>query len=168
MLESRMHRTLADLEPPSWLPMCTLCFHMRLLRMISLTSFATASTVPFQNKGDTSDPDNYRGIAVGNVLGKGYNSVMNRRLSKWALAHGLRRVGQAGFMEGLGTSQHQFIMRHLVTRYSTKPLTARQGRRCGPGLFVCQVDFSKAFDKVPRGLLWERLQERGVHGHMLN
>jgi hypothetical protein len=34
-------------------------------------------------------------------------------------------------------------------------------------LFVCQIDFEKAFDKVPRALLWRRLEDRGVHGSML-
>ncbi|GIM12978.1 hypothetical protein Vretimale_16156, partial [Volvox reticuliferus] len=34
-------------------------------------------------------------------------------------------------------------------------------------LFVCQGDFEKAFDQVPRHLLWKQLQERGIHGHML-
>jgi hypothetical protein len=34
-------------------------------------------------------------------------------------------------------------------------------------LFVCQIDFAKAFDTVPHPELWERLRERGVQGTML-
>jgi hypothetical protein len=33
---------------------------------------------------------------------------------------------------------------------------------------VCQIDFEKAFDRVDRKLLWERLKECGVSGEMLN
>ena len=130
--------------------------------------FRVSKHGPIFKKGDKLDPDCYRGIAVGNVLGKAYNAIISRRLSRWAARHKYRHGGQAGFMEGLGTSHHHYIMRHLATRYSTRPPTAGSGRRCGPGLLVCQIDFSKAFDKVPHGLLWERLQERGVHGHILD
>lgn len=35
-------------------------------------------------------------------------------------------------------------------------------------LYVCQVDFEKAFDKVPRWALWQRLAERGVRGQMMD
>jgi hypothetical protein len=31
-------------------------------------------------------------------------------------------------------------------------------------LYVCQVDFEKAFDRVNRDLLWLRLEERGLSG----
>ena len=37
-----------------------------------------------------------------------------------------------------------------------------------PPLVVCQIDFEKAIDKVPRWLLWQRLEERGFSGDMLS
>jgi hypothetical protein len=123
---------------------------------------------PILKKGDPLLCENYRGIAVGSVLGKLYMAILARRFSKWASEEEeVRHPAQAGFMRGLGTQHHHFIMRHLTTYYSVR-------RPAGPGrratykpLYVCQIDFSKAFDKVPRGVLWERLRERGVHGVML-
>ena len=35
-------------------------------------------------------------------------------------------------------------------------------------LFCAFVDFRKAYDTVPRDLLWAKLKARGVHGHMLD
>jgi hypothetical protein len=35
-------------------------------------------------------------------------------------------------------------------------------------LFMCQVDLEKAFDRVPRELLWMRLEDPGVHGACLD
>ena len=134
------------------------------------TSFRISNWGPIFKKGDPSLPANYRGIAVGNVLCKLYMTVLTRRISKWAIEYGLRHKAQAGFMRRMSVCHHQFVMRHLVTRYSTKPAAAR-GKQWADnckGLYVCQIDFAKAFDKVPHHLLWERLRERGMHGHMLD
>ena len=126
--------------------------------------FTESTWTPIFKKGDALQCTNYRGIAVGGVLGKLYTSLLTRRLSTWAAAQGnVRHPGQAGFMRGLGTQHHQFVMRHLVTRHSVG--TGALGVK---PLYVCQVDFAKAFDKVPRELLWERLRERGVHGVLLS
>jgi hypothetical protein len=119
--------------------------------------------------GDPSDPSNYRGIAVGNVLGKAFMSVLTRRVAAWAAEHGLRHPAQAGFMRRMSVSHQHFIMRHLTTRHSVpRPRGTRGGGRAVKPLFVCQIDFAKAFDRVPHDALWERLRERGVHGVMLD
>ena len=41
-------------------------------------------------KGDATDPNNYRGITVGHVLGKLYALMLNLRLSAWAEANKIR------------------------------------------------------------------------------
>ena len=119
--------------------------------------------------GNADDPANYRGIAVGNVLCKAFMTVLTQRISDWSVDCKVRHPAQAGFMRGMSVSHQHFIMRHITTQYCTPPPkgSRRGGRRAQP-LFVCQIDFSKAFDKVPHAVLWERLQERGVHGVMLD
>jgi hypothetical protein len=127
--------------------------------------FVESTWTPIFKKGDPQQCSNYRGLAVGGVLGKLYMSVLTRRLSNWANGPAkARHPAQAGFMRGVGTQHHQYIMRYLVTRHSK--CKGPGVRHCKP-LFVCQVDFAKAFDKVPRAVLWERLRERGIHGAML-
>jgi hypothetical protein len=112
----------------------------------------------YKRKGDPKEPGNYRGIAVGGALAKCYASILLRRLIKAGQELGLRHPAQAGFRHGFGTSHHLFVKRHLTEKHS-KP--------GAPPLIIVQIDFEKAFDKVPRELLWMRLVERGVGGTML-
>ena len=62
--------------------------------------WALGAITPIHKKGDTADPNNYRGITVGHVLGKLYALVINARLTTWLEARGLRAKGQAGFRQG--------------------------------------------------------------------
>lgn len=123
--------------------------------------FVLSVLVPLLKKGDPRVPSNYRGIAMGGALYKLYVSILRSRVSRWtANTAGIRHIAQAGFTKGVGTNDHLFVMRHLTTKHSVE-------RQAKP-LFVCQIDFEKAFDRVPRELLWLRLEERGVGGQMLD
>jgi hypothetical protein len=103
-------------------------------------------------------PTNYRGIAVGGALAKCYATVLRQRLAVADKQLGLRHRAQAGFRQGYGTSDHLLVKRHLIS------LAKRRG---GKPLIVVQVDFEKAFDRVPRGELWKVLEMRGVSGSFL-
>ena len=128
--------------------------------------FAQVALSPIHKKGDVSVPGNYRGIAVGGALAKLYAFMLDRRLSEWAEATGVRSAFQGGFRRGLGTVHNLFVLRHLtdMCRADVKGLHPARCR----SLRVCFVDFEKAFDRVPRELLWIRLEERGVHGACLD
>jgi hypothetical protein len=82
------------------------------------------------------------------------------RLSKWSESQGCRATGQAGFRDGYRTSDHVFVLKHLVDR-----TTAPGGPR--KHLYSCFVDFKKANDLVRRDLLLECLRDLGVSGRML-
>ena len=51
-----------------------------------------------------------------------------------------------------------FVLRTLIesSRSSKQPL------------YSCYVDFKKAYDTIPRDLLWLKLQRIGVHGEFLH
>ena len=123
--------------------------------------FCETSLTPIHKKGDVSDMSNYRGLAVGGALAKCYAFLLEQRLSTWGESCDARCAFQGGFRRKRGTIHNLFVLRHLTDRYRSLQL----GR--GQALFVCQIDFEKAFDRVPRELLWQRLEERGVHGPML-
>jgi hypothetical protein len=42
-----------------------------------------------------------------------------------------------------------------------------QARARKGSLYICFIDFSEAFDTIPRQLLWERLRELRIHGIFL-
>lgn len=124
--------------------------------------WCVSTLTPVFKKGDRMEHGNYRGLAVGSALAKCYALMLERRLNVWAEGNGIRAQCQGGFRKGRGTLHNLYLARHLADRY---------GRGEGPEphtpLLTCQVDFTKAFDLVPRDLLLLRLQERGVHGSML-
>jgi hypothetical protein len=109
-------------------------------------------------RGDPSMLDNYRGIAVGSVVGKLFSLVLHSRMSAWSEAAGLRAEGQAGFRDGKRTCDHVFVLKHLIDQARASP---------GSRLYVCFVDFKKAYDLVRRDLLMQCLSDFGVHGNML-
>jgi len=120
-------------------------------------SMATLSAV--FKKGDATNLDNYRAIAVGSALGKLYAVLLDARLSRCAETNQWRAEGQAGFRVGKSTTDHVFVLRHLIE-------ATQQGLAATP-LYCCFVDFRKAYDKVCREKLVKRLAELGVHGRML-
>ncbi|KAI3432919.1 hypothetical protein D9Q98_010495 [Chlorella vulgaris] len=97
------------------------------------------------------------GITVGHILGKLYALAINTRLNTWLETQGLRARGQAGFRQGYRTVDNCFILRALAER----------ARSRGVKLYLCAVDFEKAFDSVDRPLLWAALQRAGIGGTML-
>jgi len=76
---------------------------------------------------------------------------------KWTEQHQLRARGQAGFRRDHRTTDQTFVVRTLIEK-------AKADRQ---PLYSCFVDFKKAYDTVPRDLLWEKLQRIGVHGAFL-
>ena len=79
-------------------------------------------------------------------------------MSGWAKASELRAEGQFGFRKGKGTASASFILRTLFDQVKTQK---------GGRLYTCFVDFKKAYDSVPRHLLWIKLERRGVTGWVL-
>ena len=109
-------------------------------------------------KGDQGDLDNYRPIAVNSILAKIASELIRSRLDDFCEKHGFRAEGQAGFRPGRRTSDHVFLLKHLIDRHR---LHSRAR------MFCCFVDFQKAYDSVDRGLLLDRLADMGLSGNML-
>ena len=121
-------------------------------------AWSSAVLCPIFKKGDPNDWDNYRGIAVGSVLGKMFSMVLERRLDGFCERSGLRARGQAGFRRHRRCSDHVFVLKHLID----------SAKAAGQQLLACFVDFRKAYDMVRRDLLMQTLAGAGVHDRMLN
>ena len=109
-------------------------------------------------KGIKEDPDNYRGISLMSCLGKLFLTIINNRLTEFCMSNGLLSPSELGFVQGNRTSDPHIILHNLVRKYCHK----RKKR-----LYGCFVDFSKAFDCVPRDILMKKLEDRGINGKVL-
>ena len=113
--------------------------------------------IPKNAKNDLRDPMNYRGITVACATYKLYCSVLNNRLTKWVEHNDVLCDEQAGFRSGRCTTDHLGNVCYLVETRMKKRLQT----------FSTFVDFSKAYDRVNRSLLWEKLHSLGIRGPML-
>ncbi len=94
---------------------------------------------------------------MGPVLAKVFAMILEARLSNWAEEKGLRARGQAGFRKDFRTTNNLYILRTLIEQSIHKRKK----------VYSCFVDFRKAFDTVPRDLLWQVLDELGIMGRFM-
>jgi hypothetical protein len=102
--------------------------------------------------------NSYRGIAVGSVFCKIFESVLYTRYNDVLEEFSLRNHAQFGFRKHHGTLDGLFVLRHLIDKSLHE----------GQVLYALFIDFEKAFDRVPRELLVERCKQMGCSGEFLN
>ena len=114
----------------------------------------------YKNKGDSKDPDNYRGITLLSCLGKLFTSVINNRLNKYADKIHLINENQAGFRKKYSTTDHIFLLKNIIDLH----LKQKRGKK----LYCAFIDYRKAFDFVWRSALWYKLKKSGIKGKLFN
>ena len=123
--------------------------------------FSAAHIVPLFKKGERKDPANYRGIAIISILAKLYATALNQSLMSALEQHQTARAeAQSGFRPQRSTTEQIWSLQQVIDR----------ARSAMPGgrLYCCFVDFSKAFDSVPRPLLWQTLRKLGVRAEYVD
>ena len=115
--------------------------------------------VPIHKKGSKTDPLNYRGITLMSCLGKLFLTILNSRLIQYSKDEKLLTDTQLGFVSGNRTSDAHIIINNLVRKYCHKN---------GKKIFGCFVDFSMAFDTIPRDILLDRIRNYGITGRFFN
>jgi hypothetical protein len=111
----------------------------------------------YKKKGAQNDPNNYRGITILSCLGKLFTSIINDRLKKYIDTFGILGEEQAGFRNGFST------LDHIFTLYGIIDILLYKRKR----LYCSFLDYEKAFDKVNRAFLWQKLLSFGVNGKVL-
>ena len=91
-------------------------------------------------------------------MGKLFLTIINNRLTEYCLHKGILSPSQLGFVQGNRTSDPHIILHNLLQRY------CHRGKK---RLYGCFVDFSKAFDSVPRDMMLDKLRKSGIDGNVL-
>ena len=98
----------------------------------------------YKGKGDALECGSYRGIKLLEHVMKILERVMEGRVRKIVRIDDM----QFGFMAGKGTTDAIFIVRQLQEKYLAKK----------KDLWMAFVDLEKAFDRVPREVVWWALR----------
>ena len=114
---------------------------------------------PIFKSGTKMEPNNYRGISLLSCLGKLFAAILNQRLLQYAVEKNILRAEQLGFIQGNRTSDAHITLSTLIQSYCHKN---------DKKIFACFVDFKKAFDTIPRDLLFTKLLGHGITGKFFN
>ena len=125
-----------------------LLFNKILSSSIYPTAWKQNILTPLHKADSLDDPSNFRGIAVGSCFGKLFNKLLQARLERKCVQEQLITSSQGSGKAGSQTADHLVVIRFLVDKYVTVG---------GKKLFVCFFDIRRAFDSVPRNLLFYTL-----------
>ena len=108
---------------------------------------------PIHKKGSKSDPNNYRGICVGNALL--FCILLNSRLKTFVHNNNLINKSQIGFQEKFCTSDHILTLKTLIKKHVTDKSKQR--------VHTAFMDFAKAFDR--HNGFFHKLRMKGISGN---
>ncbi len=119
------------------------------------TAWQYSTITPVYKALNPSEPTNYRGIAVADIMSKIFTSILNERLYDYFVDKGLWSKNQSGFMKKKQTNDNVFVLHTIFQKYVQK-----KGKR----LYVAFIDFSKFFDVINRDILKYKLLKYGITG----
>ena len=115
--------------------------------------------VPIHKNGSKSEPTNYRGVTLLSCLGKLFISILNNRLLQYTIQKKILSDSQLGFLAGNRTSDAHIIINNIISKYCHKK---------NKKIHSCFIDFSRAFDTIPRDILFKKLLKYGINGQFFN
>ena len=116
------------------------------------------STVTLIHKGgEPSELRNWRPISLQLTSYKLYTAIITRRIASWATATSSFFVSQKGFLAYDGCSEHNFLLRSMLT----------DSRRQKRNLILAWLDIREAFPSVSHHLMLSMVERLGLSGALL-
>jgi hypothetical protein len=115
-----------------------------------------ANVTPIYKKGAQTDAGNYRPVSLTSVCCKLMESVLRDKIMNHLLENKLINESQHGFMSNKSCCTNLLEFFEKVTKAVDN----------GEPYDVVFLDFAKAFDKVPRKRLLEKLRAHGISGEI--
>ena len=116
-----------------------------------------ANVIPIYKKGAKGKAENYRPVSLTSIVSKIMESIIKDELNSHLEINNLISDSQHGFMKGRSCTTNIVEFMEKVTRAVDQ----------GKAVDIFYLDFAKAFDKVPRERLLEKLKAKGVGGNLL-
>ena len=143
-------------------PVCFLNEILQVFNTIFLSesipvSFKKSMLIPLFKKGDPSLAANYRGLSLIDCIAKIFNNVLLNRIESWLSRNDILNEYQAGFRKQYSTIDNIFNLVNIVTLNNLK----------SKHTYAFFVDFSCAFDKIPRNSLFYKLSVFGLSSKMI-
>ena len=111
---------------------------------------------PLFKKGNRSQPENYRPVALTPHVTKSFERVVRRHLTAFMESTGVLNDEQHGFRAGRST------LTQLLHHYDS----ILEDLNSGKEVDVAYIDYAKAFDKVDIKVLLRKLDKYGVRGKL--
>ena len=134
-------------------------YNSALQNNFTVADWIISIVTPIHKKGSKMIRENYRGISLISCVYKLFSAILNNRLMEFCKERNILSEEQLGFMPGNRTSDAHFIIYNLIQDYCHKR---------SQKLYSCFVDLSKAFDTIPRELLFQKLLTYGITGKFFN
>lgn len=141
------HLKLIDNSATALTPLYNCC-----LKFKDVPSSWKNTTTLIYKKGDSSDPGNWRPIALGNTIYKLYASCLYKRLYTWLDNNKILSPCQKGFLPHDGVFENNYVLDNIMRKFKIKK----------KDLFFASLDISNAFGSLPHWAIFEALRHAGA------
>lgn len=103
-----------------FLPILHNLFNCILNTGIFPSTWSSSIIIPVFKKGDSTDPNNYRGISLVSNMCKLFTSILNKRLLEWSTYNDVITDAQFGFKPSCGTRDAIFALHSIISNRLVK------------------------------------------------